>query len=759
MADVVMADGAPTVSYTFTDEAPMLATFSFYPILKAYLKKAGINCELRDISVAGRIIASFPENLTADQKLPDELANLGELAKTPAANIIKLPNVSASIPQLEAAIKELQEQGYKVPNYPESPANDAEAEIKARYSKITGSAVNPVLREGNSDRRAALPVKNFVKKFPHKMGPWASDSRTHVVHMDSGDFYANELSAVMDAPDTLKIEFVGADGSKKVLKEGLKLLEGEVVDATFMSKAKLCEFFQKEIEDCKAQSDLLLSLHMKATMMKVSDPIIFGHCVKVYFAELFAKHADTFAKLGINVNNGFGDVAAKIQSLPEAERAAIEADIQACYAARPPLAMVDSNKGITNLHVPSDVIIDASMPAMIRGMDGRGGGMWCPDSAPGAKDSHLKDTKALIPDRCYAGVFKEAVDFCKKNGAFDPTTMGSVPNVGLMAQKAQEYGSHDKTFEMAAAGTVVVTRANGDTLFEHKVEAGDIYRMCQCKDEPIQDWVKLAVTRSRASGWPAVFWLDSARAHDRNIMAKVEKYMPQHDTAGLDIRTLAPVEACRLSLERAKAGENTISVTGNVLRDYNTDLFPILELGTSAKMLSIVPLLKGGGMYETGSGGSAPKHVEQFVKQGHLRWDSLGEFLAMAVSLEDLKMKTGNVKAGVVADCLNKATGTFLDENKSPSRKVNEIDTRGSHFWLALYWAEELAKQDQDKELQTIFTPVAQEMRAQEPVISKELIECQGSPVDVGGYYHVDEKKASEAMRPSSCLNSIIAKL
>jgi len=742
------------VCWTYTDEAPLLATYSLYPIVKAFCKTCEVDVSMKDISVAGRVLSLFPDKLSEGQRVPDELTNLGELAKTPGANIIKLPNISASIPQLVACISELQAKGYPIPNYPEDPKTDEEKAAKAAYAKVLGSAVNPVLREGNSDRRAAVPVKNYAKKFPHRMGPWNADSKTHVSHMTGGDFFGSEQSVTIDAEKTLRIEHVGADGTVTVLKQGLKMTAGEVCDSTFMSVRALQEFFEREMVECKAQ-DILLSLHLKATMMKVSDPIMFGHCVKVYFKDLFAKHAALFAELGVNPNNGFGDVVSKIAQLPEEKRREIEADIEACYASRPKLAMVNSNRGITNLHVPSDVIIDASMPSMIRGMDGLGGGMWCPDSAPGAKDSHLVDTKALIPDRCYAGVFKESVDFCKANGAFDPATMGSVPNVGLMALKAEEYGSHDKTFEAPSDGKMRVVTEAGETLMEHAVETGDIWRACQTKDIAIKDWVKLAVTRGRACGWPVIFWLDKDRAHDAQIIAKVNAYLPEHDVSGLDIQIMDPTTACRFSLERAKRGESTISVTGNVLRDYNTDLFPILELGTSAKMLSIVPLLAGGGMYETGAGGSAPKHVEQFQQEGHLRWDSLGEFLALAVSLEEIGVKTNNDKVKALAAALNTANEQFLDANKNPSRKVKEIDNRGSHFYLALYWAQNLTACG-NEELAARFGPIAAGLTEGEGKISQELIDCQGEPVDFGGYFKPVDDLAFKAMRPSATFNAII---
>eukprot|EP00927_Polykrikos_kofoidii_P008193 TRINITY_DN1339_c0_g1_i1.p1 TRINITY_DN1339_c0_g1~~TRINITY_DN1339_c0_g1_i1.p1 ORF type:complete len:755 (-),score=144.95 TRINITY_DN1339_c0_g1_i1:198-2462(-) len=743
------------VQWTYTDEAPMLATYSLYPIVKSFSKAAGIDLEMKDISVAGRVLAQFPECVSEGQRVQDELANLGSLAKTPAANIVKLPNISASVPQLQECIAELQGKGYAVPTYPENPSTPEEKSVREKYGKVLGSAVNPVLREGNSDRRAAAAVKSYAMKFPHKMGPWSSTSKTHVAHMKQGDFFGSEKSVVIKKEDTLKIEHVASDGSITVLKDGIKVLPGEVFDGSCMSVKELSKFYEEEIEAAKKQ-DVLLSLHLKATMMKVSDPILFGHCVKVFFKDLFEKHAQTFKEAGVNPNLGFGDVLKKIEKLPEGKREEIRVDIEACYAKRPKLAMVDSNRGITNLHVPSDVIIDASMPAMIRGMDGMGGGMWCPDSKAGAKDSHLCDTKAMIPDRCYAGVFHEAIEFCKKNGAFDPSTMGSVPNVGLMAQKAEEYGSHDKTFQASSDGRIRVTSAvTGDVIFEHVVETGDIWRACQTKDIAIRDWVKLAVTRARASGWPAIFWLDVNRAHDRNMISKVSTYLSEHDVTGLDFQILAPTLACRVSLQRAKEGLNTISVTGNVLRDYNTDLFPILELGTSAKMLSIVPLLAGGGMYETGAGGSAPKHVQQFEQEGHLRWDSLGEFLAYASCLEDNAAKTGDARLAALAQGMNKANDRFLEANRNPSRKVKEIDNRGSHFYLALYWARAMADCDLP-ELKTKFEKLAAELGENEGEISSDLIECQGKPVDLGGYYKVDEAKVQSAMRPSAKFNKIL---
>ncbi len=736
------------IYWTKIDEAPALATYSLLPIVQAFTKTAGIEVEARDISLAGRIIANFPENLTDSQRIPDELTALGELTLKPEANIIKLPNVSASVPQLKAAIKELQQHGYKVPDFPENPQNDAEKEIKTRYGKILGSAVNPVLREGNSDRRAALSVKNFARKNPHRMGKWVSDSKTHVAHMTGGDFYGSEKSVTVSEAGPVRIEFVGADGKTTVLKEKTTLKAGEVIDASAMSCRALRKFYAEQIEDAKKEPNVLLSLHLKATMMKISDPIMFGHAVTVYFKDVFDKHAATIKELNVNVNNGFGDLLAKIATLPDAKRAEIEADIAACYKKQPQLAMVNSDKGITNLHVPSDVIIDASMPPMIRD----GGKMWGVDGKP-------YDTKAMIPDRNYAGVFHAVIEDCKKNGALDPVTMGSVPNVGLMAQKAEEYGSHDKTFEAAANGTVRVVDAAGKTLLEQKVEQGDIFRMCQTKDAPIQDWVKLTVTRARLSNTPAIFWLDKNRAHDAQIIAKVEKYLKDHDTKGLDIKIMEPADACRATLERARKGLDTISVTGNVLRDYLTDLFPILELNTSAKMLSIVPLMNGGGLFETGAGGSAPKHVQQFQEEGYLRWDSLGEFLALGVSLEHLAQSMKNQKAQVLADTLDQANGKILDNNKSPARKVGEIDNRGSHFYLALYWAQALAAQTKDKDLQAKFAPLAKTLTENEAKINGELIGAQGKPVDMGGYYHPDFAKTSAAMRPSATFNAALASI
>ncbi|EGQ7950534.1 NADP-dependent isocitrate dehydrogenase [Vibrio vulnificus] len=734
----------PTIIYTITDEAPALATYSLLPIIQSFTASSGINVETRDISLAGRIIANFPEHLKEEQRIGDALAELGELAQTPEANIIKLPNISASVPQLKAAIKELQDKGYDLPNYPEEPSTYEEEAIKATYDKIKGSAVNPVLREGNSDRRAPLSVKNYAKKNPHSMGAWSSDSKSHVSSMTEKDFFGSEKSVTVNGATNVQIEFVAEDGSKKVLKKAFALQDKEIIDSAVLNKNALVAFFEKEIAEAK-QQDVLLSLHMKATMMKVSDPVIFGHAVKVYYKDVFAKYGDLFAKLGVDVNNGLGDVYAKISALPQAQKEEIEAAIAAVYESQPALAMVDSDRGITNLHVPSDVIVDASMPAMLRAS----GQMWGPDGKQ-------KDTKALIPDRCYAGVYQAVIDFCKEHGAFDPTTMGSVPNVGLMAQKAEEYGSHDKTFILDAAGTVKVVTTDGAVLLEQAVEEGDIFRMCQVKDAPIQDWVKLAVTRARASGAPAVFWLDENRAHDAELIKKVNAYLPNYDTAGLEIKLLAPVDACKFSLERIKAGQDTISVTGNVLRDYLTDLFPILELGTSAKMLSIVPLMNGGGLFETGAGGSAPKHVQQVQKENHLRWDSLGEFLALAASLEHLSVVSGNAKAKVLADALDAATGEFLDTNKSPSRKVGELDNRGSHYYLAAYWAKALAEQTADAELAAEFAPIAKALVEQEAVIVAELNGAQGAPGDLGGYYLFDDAKTSALMRPSQSLNQVI---
>ncbi|EOI0110322.1 NADP-dependent isocitrate dehydrogenase [Vibrio cholerae] len=739
-----MPTNKPTIIYTITDEAPALATYSLLPIIQSFTASSGINVETRDISLAGRILANFPEHLTEEQRISDALTELGELAKTPEANIIKLPNISASVPQLKAAIKELQDKGYALPNYPEEPSSYEEEAIKATYDKIKGSAVNPVLREGNSDRRAPASVKNYAKKNPHSMGAWSKDSKSHVASMSDKDFFGSEKSMTVSGATKVAIEFVGKEGAVKVLKKPFALQDKEIIDTSVMSKKALIAFFEKEIADAKAQ-DVLFSLHMKATMMKVSDPVIFGHAVKVYYKAVFDKYGQLFDQLGVDVNNGLGDVYAKIQSLPEAQRAEIEAAIQAVYATQPALAMVDSDRGITNLHVPSDVIVDASMPAMIR----TSGQMWGPDGKQ-------KDTKATIPDRCYAGVYQTVIDFCKQHGAFDPTTMGSVPNVGLMAQKAEEYGSHDKTFILDAEGVVRVIDEAGKVLLEQSVEAGDIFRMCQVKDAPIQDWVKLAVTRARASNTPAIFWLDPARAHDAELIKKVNQYLPNHDTSGLEIKILSPVEATQYSLVRMKAGQDTISVTGNVLRDYLTDLFPILELGTSAKMLSIVPLMNGGGLFETGAGGSAPKHVQQVQKENHLRWDSLGEFLALAASLEHLSVVTGNRKAQVLADALDKATGKFLDMNKSPSRRVGEIDNRGSHFYLATYWAQALAEQTADADLAAEFAPIAKALEEKEAQIVAELNGAQGKPGDLGGYYAPEFAKVAPLMRPSSTFNAII---
>ncbi len=732
------------IIYTKTDEAPALATYSLLPIVEAFAKAAGIEVETSDISLAGRVIASFPEYLKEEQRIPDALAQLGELVKKPEANIIKLPNISASIPQLKATIKELQEKGYALPDYPDSPSNDEEKDIRNRYDKIKGSAVNPVLREGNSDRRAPNAVKNYAKKNPHSMGEWSKDSKSHVASMQSGDFFSNEKSITVDGNNEVKIEFIGNDGSKQVLKESTPLLAGEVIDATVLNKNALVKFLEEQVEDAKKQ-DVLFSLHMKATMMKVSDPIIFGHGVKVFFKEVFEKHGKLFDEIGVNVNNGFGNLLSAIEALPAEQRDEIKADIEAVYAKNPELAMVNSDKGITNLHVPSDVIIDASMPAMIR----TSGKMWGPDGQP-------KDTKAVIPDSSYSGVYSATIDFCKEHGAFDPRTMGTVPNVGLMAQKAEEYGSHDKTFEMTGNGHVRVTDKDGNVVLEHAVEEGDIWRMCQVKDAPIRDWVKLAVTRSRLSGMPAVFWLDKNRAHDAQLIKKVETYLKDHDTNGLEIHIMSPVEATKFTLQRMKDGKDTISVTGNVLRDYLTDLFPILELGTSAKMLSIVPLMNGGGLFETGAGGSAPKHVQQFMEENHLRWDSLGEFLALAVSFEHMAQTTNNKKAQVLADTLDRATGKFLDNGKSPSRKVKELDNRGSHFYLAMYWAQELASQTDDAELKELFAKVSEALTSNEIKIVEELNEVQGQPMDIGGYYKPDDNLGFKAMRPSATLNTAL---
>jgi isocitrate dehydrogenase len=732
------------IIYTKTDEAPALATYSFLPVVEAYSATAGIEVTTSDISLSARIIANLSDFLPDDQKISDELAYLGKVAKQPDANIIKLPNVSASIPQLKAAIVELQAQGYALPEFPEDAKTDEEKAIKASYAKVLGSAVNPVLREGNSDRRAPGAVKQYAKKNPHSMGAWAKDSKSHVAHMTDGDFFGSEQSTTVEKAGSVKIELVSTDGTTQVLKEAFDVLEGEIIDATFMSVAKLQEFLIAEIADAKAKG-VLFSAHLKATMMKVSDPIIFGHIVKAFYKDVFAKHGATFEALGVDVKNGLGDVYAKIASLDAAKQAEIKADIEAVYTTAPDIAMVDSDKGITNLHVPSDVIIDASMPAAIRSS----GQMW---NAAGK----LQDMKAVIPDRCYAGIYQETITFCRENGAFNPSTMGTVPNVGLMAQKAEEYGSHDKTFEIPTNGTVKVTDQDGNVVFEHNVEVGDIYRMCQVKDAPIQDWVKLAVNLSRLSGMPAVFWLNEARAHDAQIINKVNKYLKDHDTNGLDLRILTPEDAARFTLERLIKGEDTISVTGNVLRDYLTDLFPILELGTSAKMLSIVPLMNGGGLFETGAGGSAPKHVQQFEKENHLRWDSLGEFLALAASYEHLANTTHNTKAQVLADSLDKATAKFLDNNRSPSRKVNELDNRGSHFYLSMYWAQELVAQTSDAELKAKFTPVAEYLVTNETKIVTELAQVQGQAMDIGGYYKPDDAKGFAAMRPSATFNEAL---
>lgn len=734
----------PAIIYTKTDEAPALATQSFLPIVKSFTKSSNIPIESRDISLAGRILANFSDFLNEDQRVSDALAELGELAKRPEANIIKLPNISASIPQLTAAIEELQAQGFQLPNYPDEPENDQERTIKARYDKIKGSAVNPVLREGNSDRRAPRAVKNFAKNNPHSMGPWSPDSKSHVATMNEGDFAHNEKSLTISEATSVQIKHTDLNGNTSILKDNIALLQGEIIDATVMSKTALLAFLKEQVNDAKSQG-ILFSLHMKATMMKVSDPIIFGHVVRVFFEDLFEKHGDTFEEIGVDVNNGFGNLLSKLDELPEAKRSEIEADIATAFKNTPDLAMVNSDKGITNLHVPSDVIIDASMPAMIR----TSGQMW---NAAGQQ----QDTKAVIPDSSYAGIYTATIDFCKKHGAFDPTTMGTVPNVGLMAQKAEEYGSHDKTFEIEHTGKVEVIDNNGTVLISHNVEVGDIWRMCQVKDAPIQDWIKLAVTRSRASQTPAVFWLDENRAHDAELIKKVNHCLPDHDTEGLDIRILSPINATEFTLERAKAGQDTISVTGNVLRDYLTDLFPILELGTSAKMLSIVPLMNGGGLFETGAGGSAPKHVQQFQKENHLRWDSLGEFLALAVSLEHYGTVNNNEKAKVLSETLDDATEKLLANRKSPSRKVMELDNRGSHFYLALYWAEALANQSKDESLRNEFTEIYNKLNQNENKIVEELNTVQGQSMDIGGYYAPDELRASKAMRPSATFNDIL---
>ncbi|MCW0457333.1 NADP-dependent isocitrate dehydrogenase [Xanthomonas sacchari] len=737
----------PKILYTLTDEAPYLATQSLLPIVAAFAGTAGIAVETRDISLAGRLISQFPEYLRDDQRIADDLAELGQLATTPEANIIKLPNISASVPQLKAAIKELQQQGYALPDYVDEPKDEKEKDAKARYDKVKGSAVNPVLREGNSDRRAPASVKNYARKHPHRMGAWSAESKSHVAHMDAGDFYGSERSALIEQAGSVKIELVGKDGAVTVLKEKTAVQAGELIDAAVMSKRALAAFVLAQIADAKQQG-VLFSLHLKATMMKVSDPIMFGVVVEAFYRDVLDKHAATLKQVGFDANNGIGDLYARIASLPEAQRAPIEADLQALYAQRPALAMVNSDKGITNLHVPSDVIVDASMPAMIRDS----GKMW-------NAEGKLQDTKAVIPDRCYAGVYQAVIEDCKLHGAFDPATMGSVPNVGLMAQKAEEYGSHDKTFQIPVDGSVRVTDAGGTVLLEHAVEAGDIWRMCQTKDAPIQDWVKLAVERARLSATPAVFWLDPQRAHDALMIQKVERYLQDHDLNGLDIRILPPVEATAFSLQRIRKGEDTISVTGNVLRDYLTDLFPIMELGTSAKMLSIVPLMAGGGLFETGAGGSAPKHVQQFVEENYLRWDSLGEFLALAASLEHLGQRHHNAAIGVLARTLDQANGQFLDNDKSPSRKVGGLDNRGSHFYLAMYWAQALAAQDEDAALKARFAPLAKQLTEQEATIVAELNGVQGQPVDIQGYYRPNLELIGKAMRPSKTLNDALATL
>jgi len=741
-----MTSPKATIIWTEIDEAPALATYALLPIVQAFTKDYDISVETRDISLAGRIIANFPDKLTEDQKISDYLAQLGDLVKAPEANVIKLPNISASIPQLHAAIKELQEKGYDVPNYPEEAKNEEEKAIQARYAKVLGSAVNPVLREGNSDRRAAAAVKKFAQKNPHKMmKPWPGNgSQCRVAHMETGDFYETEKSVTMDKADTVKIEFVGADGTTKVLKQSLPLLEGEVLDSSIMNVAALRKFYEETAKEAK-EKDVLLSLHLKATMMKVSDPIMFGHAVSVYFKDALEKHADTLKSIGANPNYGLGDILAKLDKLPADQKTEIEADIKACYEKQADLAMVDSRNNITNLHVPNDIIVDASMPNVVRD----GGKMW-------NLQDELQDTIAMVPDRCYATMYREIVEDAKRNGQFDPSTMGSVSNVGLMAQKAEEYGSHDKTFEAPAEGTIRIVNSGGEPLLEQKVEKGDIFRACQAKDIPIKDWVKLAVNRARESGEPAIFWLDEKRGHDAEIIKKVNKYLPEFDTTGLDIRIMPPVEAMNFSLERIRKGLNTISVTGNVLRDYLTDLFPILELGTSARMLSIVPLINGGGLFETGAGGSAPKHVQQFLKEGHIRWDSLGEYCALMPSLELVAKNFDNSKAAVLAENLDKAIGTYLENQKLPSRKVNEIDNRGSSFYLALYWAQALAAQDKDGEMKARFAKVAKELGENEARIDKELTDAQGSPVDIGGYFRPDRVKADKAMRPSATLNAII---
>ncbi len=739
-----MATAKTTIKYTLTDEAPMLATHSFLPIVKRFTKSSNIVIELEDISLAGRILANFPEYLTETQKREDALGELGLLAKKPEANIVKLPNISASVPQLQAAIKELQSNGYEIPDFPEDPETDEEIALRKKFAKVLGSAVNPVLREGNSDRRAPKPVKQYAKNNPHSMGAWRSDSNSHVSTMQAGDFRHNEKSVTIANAGNVTIQHIDASGNKTVLKEGVAVLEGEIIDASLLEKKALIKFLAEQIEDAKAKG-VLFSLHMKATMMKISDPKIFGHAVRVFFAPVFEKYNTVFDELGVDVNNGFGDLLSKIEELPAGQAVEIKDAINACYAERPDLAMVNSDKGITNLHVPSDVIIDASMPAMIR----NSGQMW-------NKEGKSQDTKAVIPDSSYAGIYQETIDFCKEHGAFDPTTMGTVPNVGLMAQKAEEYGSHDKTFEIEKEGKIQVVDASGTVLTEHTVDQGDIWRMCQVKDAPIKDWVKLAVKRARLSNTPAIFWLDEDRAHDAELIKKVTVYLQDHDTSGLDIQILSPVKATKATLLRIKEGKDTISVTGNVLRDYNTDLFPILEVGTSAKMLSIVPLMNGGGLFETGAGGSAPKHIQQFLEEGHLRWDSLGEFLALAVSLEHTAESTGNEKAGVLGETLDEATIKFLEKKRSPSRKVNELDNRGSHFYLALYWAQALAAQDKNSSLKEEFAPLAQAMETNKDAILQELIDAQGSPINIDGYYYPNRAKTGAAMRPSATLNALI---
>ena len=739
-----MARAKTTIKYTLTDEAPMLATHSFLPIVRRFTESSGIEIELEDISLAGRILANFAEYLTPAQKQEDALGKLGKLAKKPEANIIKLPNISASVPQLQAAIKELQDHGYAIPDFPEDPESPKEIALRKKFAKVLGSAVNPALREGNSDRRAPKPVKQYAKNNPHSMGAWSAASASHVATMKAGDFRHNEQSVTIATAGNVTIQHIDTTGKTTVLKENTPVLEGEIIDASVLEKKALIHFLEAQIEDAKAQG-VLFSLHMKATMMKISDPKIFGHAVRVFFAPVFKKYEDVFGKLGVDVNNGFGDLLAKIEELPTEQSSEIKEAIKACYAIRPDLAMVNSDKGITNLHVPSDVIIDASMPAMIR----NSGQMW-------NKEGKSQDTKAVIPDSSYAGIYQETINFCKAHGAFDPTTMGTVPNVGLMAQKAEEYGSHDKTFEIAAAGKVQVVDAFGNAIAEHSVSEGDIWRMCQVKDAPIRDWVKLAVKRARLSNTPAIFWLDKDRAHDAELIKKVTIYLKDHDTQGLDIQIMSPVKATKATLIRIKEGLDTISVTGNVLRDYNTDLFPILEVGTSAKMLSIVPLMNGGGLFETGAGGSAPKHIQQFLEEGHLRWDSLGEFLALAVSLEHTAETNANEKARILGETLDEATIKFLENKKSPSRKVNELDNRGSHFYLAMYWAQALAIQNENASLKEEFTPLAKAFEANQDVIIKELNEAQGSPMDIGGYYHPNVQKTTAAMRPSTKLNSLL---